>query len=217
MRFELDELSIEVPIGVLIIAGWTGRDAAAVQHHIDELKSIGVEPPSQVPLYYRVSSDLLLQAQEIQVLGQATSGEVEPLIVKHQGQLFLGLASDQTDRELEAVSVAASKQACVKPVSPTLWRFEEVSAHLDQLHLHCDIEEDGNWVCYQTGTLGMIRPLGSLIEGADLRDAQAMLCGTLGAIGGVRPASSYRMTLSDPVLGRAIELAYSVQPLPVVA
>lgn len=217
MRFELDDLSIEVPISALIIAGWTGRDPAAVQHHIDELKSIGVEPPSQVPLYYRVSRDLLVQTEEIQVLGKATSGEVEPLIVRYQGQVFLGLASDQTDRELETVSVAASKQACAKPVSSVLWRFEEMSTHLDQLRLECDIKEDGSWIRYQVGTLGSILPLATLIKGAELRDGQAMLCGTLGAIGGVRPASSYKMMLLDPVLGRSIELAYSVEPLPVVA
>ena len=38
----------------LVIAGWTGRDAAAIQHHIDELQAIGVPPPSSVPLYYQI-------------------------------------------------------------------------------------------------------------------------------------------------------------------
>mgnify|MGYP000547073933 CR=1 FL=1 len=29
-----------------MIAGWTGRDVAALEHHIEELKAIGVQPPS---------------------------------------------------------------------------------------------------------------------------------------------------------------------------
>ena len=33
-------------IDELVIAGWTGRDVAALNHHIDELKAIGVPPPS---------------------------------------------------------------------------------------------------------------------------------------------------------------------------
>ena len=37
----------------LVIAGWTGRDAAGIQHHIEELAALGVPRPSTVPLYYR--------------------------------------------------------------------------------------------------------------------------------------------------------------------
>ncbi len=43
----------------LVIAGWTGRDAAAIEHHIEELEAIGVPRPSSVPLYYRVGAGLL--------------------------------------------------------------------------------------------------------------------------------------------------------------
>ncbi|WP_371225417.1 DUF2848 domain-containing protein [Roseovarius sp. 2305UL8-3] len=217
MRFSVNKTEIDAPIEQVIVAGWTGRDPDAVQHHIDELAELGVAPPSQVPLFYRVSNSLLVQSPEIEVLGTATSGEVEPLLVKLDGELFLGLGSDHTDREFEAVSVAASKQACPKPVAAQLWRFNEVSPHLDQLRLLCEIEEEGKWTTYQTGPLTGIKPLGELAESAGLTDGQAMLCGTLGAIGGVRPASSYRMSLTDPVLDRALQFSYQVRPLPVVA
>ena len=39
----------------LVVAGWTGRDMSAVQHHIDELAAIGVPAPSTVPLFYRLA------------------------------------------------------------------------------------------------------------------------------------------------------------------
>lgn len=217
MRFVADERKIEARIENLLIAGWTGRDPKAVQHHIDELSNLGVTPPSKVPLFYRVSNSLLVQSPDIQVLGQATSGEIEPLLVKMEDTLFLGLGSDHTDRELEAVSVAASKQACPKPVSQDLWLFEEVEPHLDELILRCEIEEGGQWTLYQDGPLAGIRPLRDLAVNAELADDQAMFCGTLGAIGGVRPASFYRMSLSDPVLGRVLELTYRVSSLPVIA
>ncbi len=45
----------------LVVAGWTGRDPAAIEHHIAELEAIGVPRPSSVPLYYRVGANLLTQ------------------------------------------------------------------------------------------------------------------------------------------------------------
>ncbi|WP_246291082.1 DUF2848 family protein [Paraburkholderia fynbosensis] len=42
----------------LTIAGWTGRNSEAVQHHIDELAAIGVAPPKQIPTLYRVARAL---------------------------------------------------------------------------------------------------------------------------------------------------------------
>ncbi|MDJ0858058.1 MAG: DUF2848 domain-containing protein [Dinoroseobacter sp.] len=201
----------------VIVAGWTGRDRAAVDHHIEELAALGVAPPSTVPLFYRVSSGLLCHDTAIQVVGTETSGEVEPLVIRSGGQQWLGLGSDHTDRALETVSVAASKQVCPKPVSRMLWPWVEIEDHLDQLVLHCDVEEDGKTVRYQDGTLASIRPLDELIDGSGLADGGAMLCGTLGAIGGVRPATNYRMSLIDPVLNRTISLGYSVRVLPVIA
>ena len=66
MQFETDTGPSDFSIEHLIVAGWTGRDKAAVQHHIDELAELGVPGPSQTPLYYRVSNTLLTAAAEIQ-------------------------------------------------------------------------------------------------------------------------------------------------------
>lgn len=213
MRFDTPNGPLDAEISHLTIAGWTGRDRAAVEHHIEELAAIGVTPPSSVPLFYRVSASLLTQG-DIEVLGPDTSGEVEPLIIRSEGTLYLGLASDHTDRALEATSVAASKQVCAKPVATILWPLDDV-ADLDALQLTTDIEENATWTRYQEGTLAAIRPLADLI--ADLPDNAAMLCGTLPAIGGVRPAQAYRMALTDPATGRTIRLDYSVTTLPVIA
>ena len=199
------------------VAGWTGRDKSAVDHHIKELAAIGIAPPSTVPLYYRVSSALLTLQPTIEVLGEGTSGEVEPLLVQHNGKLFIGLASDHTDRDLEAHSVAASKQACPKPAASQLWNYSDVEDHIDSLLLRCSIFDNGEWISYQDGTLANIRPLADLIKGSGFADNSAMLCGTLAAIGGVRPASRYKMELEDPVHGQTISMEYTVKQLPIVA
>ncbi len=210
----------------LTIAGWTGRDIAAVEHHIEELAAIGVSRPSSVPLFYRAGAGLLTQAPVIDVLGDETSGEVEPLLLADAGEMFLGIGSDHTDRALEASSVAASKQACPKPVARAVWPLAELQDHLDDLELRAWIRDDveDGWTLYQEGTLAAIRPLADLVRAAPnatsdgrLADGSAMMCGTLAARGGVRPARHFRMALHDPVLGRTLEHEYCARPLPVIA
>lgn len=217
MQFTVAGVSQEIQINHAYVAGWTGRNREAVDHHIQELAELGITPPSTVPLYYRVSNSLLTQTSHIEVLGAGTSGEVEPLLIQAEDALWLGLASDHTDRDLEVHSVAASKQACSKPVADELWSYQSVSEHIDSLELRCSIKEAGNWITYQEGSLVNISPLTDLMKKSDLQKHSAMLCGTLGAIGGVRPASEYKMELRDPVLEKRIELNYTVSELPIVS
>ncbi|VTR33195.1 Protein of uncharacterised function (DUF2848) [Serratia fonticola] len=47
--------TLDADIDHLVIAGWTGRDYKAIQHHIQELAELGVPQPSSVPLFYRVA------------------------------------------------------------------------------------------------------------------------------------------------------------------
>lgn len=215
--FDVGSQNVSLEVSSVAVAGWTGRNLSAVQHHIDELAELGIAPPSQVPLYYRVSSALLTQSDIIQVLGEGSSGEVEPLLIRADGKTYFGLASDHTDRDLEAHSVAASKQACAKPISTSLWNFDDIAGHLDDIQFRCWIDENGQEVLYQDGTLAGIRPLAELCDEAGFGDGTAMLCGTFAAIGGVRPAGSYRMQLSDPHTGKTIEMSYKVQTMPIVA
>lgn len=217
VAFSHNNNRLVLTIRSVVVAGWTGRNMDAVQHHIDELAALGIAPPSKVPLYYRVASSLLTQADTIEVVGRGTSGEVEPLLVRANSRTYFGLASDHTDRDLERHSVAASKQACAKPIATELWDFDEIKGHLDDITLRCVIEEDGREILYQEGTLANIRPLAELCDGAGFTDGTAMLCGTFAAIGGVRPASQYRMEAFDPTNGKAIALTYGVVALPVIS
>lgn len=213
-------LSIEVDC--LVIAGWTGRDAHAIEHHIVELEAIGVPRPSAVPLFYRVGASQLSQAATVQVVGEGTSGEAEPFIFFHAGEIFVSLASDHTDRSLETYSVALSKQICPKPVARSAWRLAEVQAHWDELVLRSWIDDGGEPRLYQEGTLAALREPADLLAryGAGNpapADGFAMSCGTLGAIGGIRPSAGFRMELWDARLGRGITHAYRCASLPVVA
>lgn len=206
----------------LVIAGWTGRDVDALNRHIEELKSIGVEPPSRVPLYYRVSAQTLTQGDAVQVLGDDTSGEAEPVLVGAADRLWVTVGSDHTDRQVESYGVAVSKQMCPKVLARAAWRFEEVAPHWDQLLLRSHILENGKRTLYQEGPLARIREPRELIAGWQdgnhrLPMGTAMFCGTMPAIGAIRPSTRFEMELDDPVLGRKISHAYDVQALPLVA
>jgi hypothetical protein len=211
-----------VEIEDLVIAGWTGRDVAALQHHIEELKAIGVQPPSRVPLYYRASASLLTQADRVQVLGDDTSGEVEPVLVGATDRLWVTVGADHTDRRVESYGVALSKQVCPKMIGRSAWRFEEVEPHWDKLMLRSFIHEDGRRTLYQEGSLAKIHPPRDLVAGwcngnGKLPAGVAMFCGTLSAIGVIRPSTRFEMELEDPLLGRKLQHAYDIQALPIVS
>jgi hypothetical protein len=220
MRLEFDGRVVD--IDELVIAGWTGRDVEALNHHIEELKAIGVQPPSKVPLYYRVAASLLTQTETVQVLGDDTSGEVEPVLVGTPDRLWLTVGADHTDRKLESYGVAHSKQVCPKVIGRTAWRFEEVEPHWDSLMLRSFIEEGGKRVLYQEGPLAKIRAPRELIAGWRNGDKRlparvAMFCGTLPALGAIRSSSRFEMEIEDSVLGRKLSHAYDVEALPLIS
>jgi hypothetical protein len=213
---------VAVDINDLVIAGWTGRDVAALNHHIEELKAIGVQPPSKVPLYYRVAAQMLTQADRIQVLGDDTSGEVEPVLVGAADRLWVTVGADHTDRKLESYGVAVAKQVCPKVIGRTAWRFEEVEPHWDRLVLRSFITESGKKVLYQEGPLATIRAPRELIAGWRNGDKRlpagtAMFCGTLPALGAIRSSSRFEMEIEDPVLARKLAHAYDVEALPLIS
>lgn len=212
---------VEIETTDLVIAGWTGRDAAGLQHHIEELKAIGVKPPSSVPLFYRVDRSLLTTDTSIEVVGPDTSGEVETVIFS-AGGLWVGLGSDHTDRAAEAYSVALSKQLCRKVVAPELWRFEEVAPHWDRLILRAYAVAGGKRRLYQEGPTAVIRDPRELMtrftgNGPGLPHGTVMFCGTQPAIGGIAAADRFEMELEDPVLGRSMRCAYDIRTLPLVS
>ncbi|UOD49863.1 DUF2848 domain-containing protein [Orrella daihaiensis] len=216
---------LDAPVGNLIVAGWTGRNRAAVEHHIEELKAIGVPPPSTTPLFYRVSPELASADSEQYFLGDTASGEVEPVIIFDGKDLYLGTGSDHTDRAWETQSVAVSKQMCPKPIASTAWRFNDVKEHQDQLTIRSWVRDSqsDSWRLYQDGSLMQIMPLGQLLELSQMTrehrpgTLSVMLCGTVPTIGTIAPAKYFKFEIADPVLGQSIIHEYHCTYLPVAA
>lgn len=225
LSFTLDQAdqtqTIDANITTCIVAGWAGRDIEAIEHHIEELAQLGVPRPSAVPLYYRIAANQLTQDEEVQVVGDGSSGEAEVFIFSHEGKTLISLASDHTDRKLESHSVALSKQLCVKPVAREAWLFDDVADNWDELVLRSWIEENGVTVLYQEGALSTLRHPVELVQGhfgsTIIPDGAGMTCGTVGAIGGIRPSTVFTMELFDPRRNRSLKHRYNSVILPEIA
>lgn len=231
-----DVATLDVEIDQLVIAGWAGRDAAAIQAHIAELAAIGVAPPSSTPCFYRVADTLLTQSPVVQLLGGTSSGEIECVLIDSPEGTLVAIGSDHTDREVEAYGVAVSKQVCAKPVSRDAWRYADVAPHWDQLHMQSwVVKADGQRIDYQSGTVaGLLPPpsLWSLYAQTGSRDASApsadaalparsaMYSGTLavhGAMAAMTDGDTFILELTDPVLDRQLTHRYTVAMLPIVS
>lgn len=75
---------------------------------------------------------------------------------------------------------------------------------------------------YQEGTLATLRSpldlIAGLTNGAEILPAGiGMMCGTVGALGGIRPVPSFTMELFDPRRGLTQRHGYDIEVLPEVA
>lgn len=183
-EFELldDGATLDITFQRLIIAGYTGRDPANVAAHIRELELIGVAPPKMVPMFYELPCELLTLGTNISLSGENTSGEVEPVIVKHEGSFYLGVGSDHTDRDLEVEDVALSKAACPKPMGRQLIRLPPLIDQWQWDDIAMTASVDG--ALYQAGLLSTLRHPSDLLTRlvaavGDLPDGSAVYAGTV--------------------------------------
>jgi Protein of unknown function (DUF2848) len=207
-----------IAIHTAVIAGWTGRDPVVREKHIAELVAVGVARPATTPIYYRVSASRLTTANQIETVGENSSGEVEVVLIRAAGEVWVGVGSDHTDRKVETYSVTISKQMCDKPMAPELWPLEDVSDHWDSLILRSWIDEQGERRLYQEGAVATMLVPDTIVAGfepnGELTDGTAMFCGTLPARGGIRPSHKFSFELVDPVRSRCIATAYDIVTLP---
>lgn len=216
MRIDVRELHTTTRLDLtprrVLIAGFTGRDHHAVQEHVRELAELGVPVPERTPAFYDVDVSLLSQDSSMTVAGAFTSGEVEPVVIVHDGARYLGVGSDHTDRDVERTSILASKRACPKVIGPDVLPLAAVTAWDD---VEVTSWADGSPDPYQAGTLAQLLPLAAVEaelrgEGVELSDGDVLFLGTVPVRGALRAADSFAARLRDPHSGLAIDLSYTV-------
>ncbi|MFC4660708.1 DUF2848 family protein [Oceanobacillus aidingensis] len=200
--------------------GYAGRDKKKTWEHVEELKKIGVPEPKSVPELYHLSDYLIDNSGAISVIGNQTSGEVEiVLICDEEGNLFVTVGSDHTDRGLETVSIHKSKQVCAKPIAGKKWGFEDVQDEWDDLVLYSEVLSEGNWVKYQHDKVSSIIPFEQIMDFLKRNDIESqnyvVYCGTVPLLNGFIYGDGFRCGIYSEKMDKTIELEYKVEKLKV--
>lgn len=202
----------------VVVAGFTGRDAAAIEAHIEELRAVGVPAPPEVPTFWSLPSTALMLTPGVAcVHGATTSGEAEPVLIRTaSGETYVGAGSDHTDRERERESLDAAKAACPKMLCESVWPFGDVADHWDELELvgHSGPERTP----YQRATLAALREPEDVLArarafGVDDDRPLVLYLGTVELLDGFRFDTRFEATLHDPRSGRELVCAYEVRDL----
>lgn len=203
----------------IVCGGFTSRDRAEVDRHVEELRRVGIPRPEAVPTFFSVASYLATTGRRIEVQGPFTSGEVEFVLLFGAQGAWVTVGSDQTDRFFERYSVRAGKQLCPKVIADTVWPMAEVEDHWDDLVLRAWVRAGRKRRLYQEGTLATLLPPALLLPrirrhaGRDLAGV-VFFSGTVPTVDGeVIYGDGYELELADPRLDRAIRAQYAVQVL----
>jgi len=214
---------IELEWDNCVAAGYTGRDQKTVQAHIRELEVLGVPVPEKIPAMYWIDPERVNTKKILYVIGEKTSGEVEYFLAKDKaGELYVTVASDHTDREMEKISISKAKQLCNKIIAENCWKVSDIRDHWDKIIISLKIKVNNNFpeILYQEGSLGKIITSEKLEEICEYDNPNkkgniAILSGTLPIISDETLfAKIYKLTIFDPILNRKIEHTYKVIILP---
>ncbi|MFC4409949.1 DUF2848 family protein [Chungangia koreensis] len=210
-----------VHVGGVYCIGYAGRDVEKTMEHVIELEEIGVPRPPEIPMLYPVRTNSLNQIEEIEVLGNETSGEAEIVLVfgDSEDEAYITIGSDHTDRGLETVDINKSKQVCDKPIGKKAWKLQDVIGHWDELVLKAEVEitEGGEWVNYQNAPISSIISLEDIKaylkkKGVPLTNS-VVFSGTVPLLEGFKYGTGFRMTFVDPVRKDEIHGYYKVRNL----
>ena len=203
----------------LVCGGWVGRDQEALRAHIDELVHLGVLAPKRIPIYLNLSSYLLTTDDEITVISDQTSGEIEYVLLCLGEEIWVTVGSDHSDRDIETKSIPAAKQMYAKCLAPECWPYPDVNKHWDRLILRCWVTKGTERSLYQEAPLSEIlgpqEMLGKMPQGGlNKKEGMVLFSGTMATKGGLVFGDSYELEMEDPVLGRTIKHHYRIKILP---
>ena len=138
---------------------------------------------------------------------ERTSGEVEIVTIDDgTGELYVTVGSDITERELETSNLAGqrnirwSKQVAPNVVAPTVWRWQDVAPHWDEITIHSTIVDGDRTVEYQrAGVAEFWTPaeMRASIDGrvTPVAGAKILFSGTVVSLDGEPIARSRKMLL----------------------
>jgi hypothetical protein len=221
MGFTIDRLSGPESISVDIERGYnlgfTIRDAAKMQAHLDEVAKEGVTPPvcETPPIIFPISPWAWLTDSVCLIQTEHTSGEIEIFMLDLGDELLVGVGSDHTDRKLEGTDIPWSKQVAPNMVAPTLWAWTDVAEHWDECTLDSWVTLQGERTHYQSTSVSEFWTPPEMVAGvagrAPADTPRVFVSGTVVSLGHqLIYGDTWELALHDPVLERTISHTYDV-------
>jgi hypothetical protein len=202
----------------VVLAGYTGRDRASVQRHIDELRAHGVPAPERVPEAYPGLPDGIQVEGTLSSGAGWSSGEVEYVLLTTERGVYVGVGSDHTDRDLERTAMVPSKQAFPKILGARVWPLAHLAADWDSLLLRSWVTSDGQRRAYQEGSIALIMAPADLLAFAasDAQPGLVVYSGTVPAVEGPPTTGTCRfegeLARSDGRVLASVSYTYEAGP-----
>lgn len=213
--------SVSVSVDRLANCGWTGRNEVELRKHIEELEEEGIEAPDEFPVVYPKPNHLITTSTDVEVISAETSGEAEFVLFPQADtdEVYVGVGSDHTDREMETESIVVAKSLCPNVVGTELWVLEDLLDHWDEIELRSWTGSNGERTLYQDATFEAILPPGDLfdlIEEKTTRPTEgtAIFSGSVGTeTDDLIHGNFFEVELHDPVLDRTMRVEYDISQL----
>ncbi|MFC1992734.1 DUF2848 family protein [Chloroflexota bacterium] len=213
---------LDFDVKKIVISGYTTRDPAGVQKHIEEMKQEGVAVPESFPLFFPKIADRITTDTKIEILpGRKSCGEAEfTLLIDDEEQIYVGIGSDHSDKTALQFSILAGKHMCPGLISKKVWRYLDVKDQWDDIIMRSWVIVEGKRQLYQDGKLSLfikpeeyVRRLKEQVAGGDL-SGMVVYSATLPIIGETTISTPYfEAQLIDEKLGRTLTCAYDVEPI----
>jgi hypothetical protein len=146
-----------------------------------------------------------------------TSGEVEIVTyVDVDGELYVSVGSDHTDRELESIDIPWSKQVCPSIVAPRFWRWRDVAEVWDETEIASEVSDSfGRMQPYQRASVREFMSPPEMVAGLERKLRRVVRpylfwSGTVVSLASeLEYGGRFTIRLHNPRLGWTIEHTYT--------
>jgi len=195
--------------------GFTIRDKAKMQRHLDEVEGVHVDWPQRPPIIFPISAWATITADDVPVQYDRTSGEIEIVMVVDGDELYVTCGSDHTDRKLEATDIPWGKQVAPNIVAPTLWRWADVADHWDEVQMESYVDGE----LYQKASVAEFWTPTEMVDSvqgriSEVDGARIFFSGTVVSVNEQLDfGRGWSLRMIDPVTGKTIRHDYRVTVL----
>lgn len=215
--------SMAFEVAKIINAGFSGRNQEASQKHLDEIRKEGINfEVESTPIFFPKLKDRITTGNTVEVLGDCKScGEAEPvLLIDRDNEIYIGIGSDHSDRELEKHSLVSSKQMCPNVMSRKVWRYADVRDHWDDITMRAwVVGADGKRELYQEGKMQSFMTVEDFLAETKKRvkgdlTGAVIFMGTVPTLNGkLIYTPGFEAELSDERTGKTLNCSYTVTPI----